>query len=86
MSYEVALLSVAEPDSRLFSPTLLKVKYLVKHWSDHLQILNLSLFEQTKLQKLRQPPMEDDLKYQKKNITATTVHPQITTYWILLKF
>jgi hypothetical protein len=30
--------------------------------------------------------MEDNLNYQKKKITATTGHPQITTYWILLKF
>ena len=52
------------PASRLFSPTLLKVKYLSNHLSDHPQILNLSLFDQTKLHKWRQPPMEDDLKYQ----------------------
>jgi hypothetical protein len=36
---------------------ILKVEYLSNHLLGHTQILNLSLYDQT-----RRPPMEDDLK------------------------
>ena len=44
---------------------ILKVVYLSNHWSDFPQILNLSLGDQTKIEKClkeRWPPMEEDLK------------------------
>ena len=42
-----------------------KVEYLSNHWSDRTQILNLSYWDQTKVQKVikgRRPPMEADLQ------------------------
>ena len=57
-------------------PQILKVEYLSNHLSDHMQILNLSLDDQTiflqilkmkTISKLtsngRRPPMEDDLQW-----------------------
>jgi hypothetical protein len=61
---------------------LLKVEYLSNHLSNHTQILNLSLDDQTifnKSLKVGCPWMEDDLKLLKWNISATT-------YWTILKF
>ena len=43
-----------------------KVEYISNHWSDITHILNLSYWDQTKVQKGikgRRPPMEDDLKW-----------------------
>ena len=42
------------------------MEYLSNHLLDHIQILNLSLYDQTifyKSLKLRRPPMEDDLQW-----------------------
>jgi predicted translin family RNA/ssDNA-binding protein len=44
---------------------ILKIEYLSNHWSDLIQILNLSYVEQTKVYrilKVKTTPMEDDLK------------------------
>jgi hypothetical protein len=44
---------------------ILNVGYLSNHWSDLIQILNLSLGDQTKVYRsfrLKMTPMEDDLK------------------------
>ena len=70
-----------EEDLKIF-----KVKYLSNHWTDFNQILNLSLGDQTKIKDAwtednhswkgttngRRPPTEEDLKYSKLNISATT--------------
>ena len=67
---------------------LLIVEYLSNQWVDLAQILNLGLFDQTKIEKhikWRLPSMEDDLKWKTTskywlwNISATTDQ-------ILLKF
>jgi hypothetical protein len=53
---------------------ILIVEYLSNHWSDLAQILNLSLYDQSKVYKCmkwRWPPMEDDLnKRQPQNIDS----------------
>ena len=59
-----------------------KVQYLNNHLLDLSQLLNLSLGYHIKIEnycKWIQPPMEDDLKKKKGNISATTD-------WIFLKF
>ena len=45
---------------------ILTVEYLSNNWSDLAQILNLSLYDQSKVYKCikgRWPPMEDDLNW-----------------------
>jgi hypothetical protein len=47
-------------------PQISKVKYLSNYWPDLRQILDLGLYDQSKLYKFlkrRQPQMEDDLKW-----------------------
>ena len=56
-------------------PQNIKIEYLCNHWSDLPQSLNLSLGEQTKIKyclKWRQPPIEDNLKNLKLDISVTT--------------
>ena len=48
---------------------ILNVEYLSSHWSDFPQILNISSGDQTKI---RKPQKEDNPKYQKVNISAST--------------
>jgi hypothetical protein len=55
---------------------------MYQHILDHTQILKFDLGNQRKVFKYfkwRRPPMEDDLKISKWNISAST-------YWTLLKF
>ena len=44
---------------------ILNVEYLSNHWSDLIQVLNISKWDQTKVYRsfrLKTTPMEDDLK------------------------
>jgi hypothetical protein len=58
---------------------ILKVEYISNNWSDHPKMLTLSLYDHKtkKYFNWRRPPMEDDLKYKKWNISATTFKVKI---------
>ena len=61
-------------------PQISKVKYLSNYWPDLRQILDLGLYDQSKLYKFlkrRQPQMEDDLKWKTTSNIKSEISQQL---------